>query len=169
MKLTDALNLLGITGNDITLDQCKTAYKKACMKFHPDRNPGGTQMMQAVNAAWTYLQGLDWTRPVNNAEGKDASYGDDLMAAINAIIDLEGIEIEVCGAWVWVSGNTKEHKDKIKEAGYKWASKKFMWYFRPTEWKSFNRGKWDMDKIREAHGSSRVARREWPQMDMLEA
>jgi hypothetical protein len=93
MKLQDALNLLGLTGQDITLEQIKQAYKKACMKYHPDRNPGGLKMMQAINAAWTYLQTLDWNRPVNNEAGADANYGESLMDAINAIINLEGIEI----------------------------------------------------------------------------
>ena len=156
MNLKDALNLLGITGEDIQLDQCKTAYRKACSKYHPDRNPGGLEMMKAINAAWDYLQTLDWDRPANNAESQDANYGDALMAFINAVVNLPGIIIEVCGSWVWLSGDTKPHKDTIKEAGGRWASKKTQWYFRPEGYRRIGRGEWSMDRIRYIYGSSVV-------------
>jgi hypothetical protein len=29
------------------------------------------------------------------------------------------VEIEICGLWVWVGGETKKHKDTLKAAGYK--------------------------------------------------
>ena len=32
-----------------------------------------------------------------------------------------GLEIEICGLWMWVGGETKKHKDALKDAGYKWA------------------------------------------------
>ena len=57
MKLQDALNVLGLTGSDITLEQAKAAYRRASQKYHPDRNPGGLPMMQAVNAAWQACKG----------------------------------------------------------------------------------------------------------------
>jgi len=71
-------------------------------------------------------------------------------------MNLSGITIEVCGSWVWVSGETKPHKDTIKAAGGKWAPKKQEWYFRPKEWKSSNHSEWDMNKIRASFGSSVV-------------
>lgn len=56
---------------------------------------------------------------------------------ISKLINLEGLEIEVCGTWVWISGNTRQYKDKIKETGCKWASNKKMWFWRSEEdkWK----------------------------------
>jgi hypothetical protein len=156
MKLADALNILGVTGDNITLDQCKTAYRKACMKYHPDRNPGGLEMMKAVNMAWEVVQSADWARPVNNQEGKDTDYGDELNNFLNEIINLQGIVIEICGAWVWISGNTRPYKDIIKKAGGMWAPKKMQWYFRPKGWASANKGEWSMDEIRGKFGSTVV-------------
>lgn len=157
MKLSDALNIFGIVGQNITLDMCKDAYRKACKKYHPGINPAGTEMMKALNLAWECLQKLDWNRQVNNVENVDINYGDELNKFINTIITLEGIMIEVCGAWVWLSGNTKPYKDIIKAAGASWASKKSMWYFRPKEWKKSNHSEWEMEKIRAKFGSQGVA------------
>lgn len=159
MKLQDALNILGLTG-EVTFEDAKRAYRKASMKYHPDRNPAGLEMMKAVNTAWATLQAWDFNAdPVSVKEGKNNFYGDALNEALNAIIDLPGIRIEICGAWVWVSGDTKPVKDTLKEAGYKWASKKFQWYFRPEEYFSKSRGNWSMDDIRTHYGSEEVQTR----------
>lgn len=93
-------------------------------------------------------------RPIEDAV--DCHFGEALNAAINAVIDLSGINIEVCGAWVWLSGETRPHKDSIKAAGYRWARKKQTWYFRPADYKSHNRGDWAMDDIRDKYGSTAV-------------
>lgn len=34
------------------------------------------------------------------------------------------INIEICGSWIWVSGNTYGCKTELKQNGFHWASKK---------------------------------------------
>ena len=92
-------------------------------------------------------------------EGISLDYVGDLAAALSAIVELEGLDIEVCGTWVWVTGDTRTHKDALKGAGFKWARKKQAWYFRPQEWRSFSRGGMSLDEIRVTHGSSKVAKK----------
>lgn len=156
MNIQDALSILGLakTANQ---EQIKLAYRKACAKFHPDRNPGGLEMMKSVNVAYSWLLEKEYDGSLNPIDGEiNTNFGDELMSAINAVIDLEGIIVEVCGSWVWLSGNTKAFKDVIKEAGYFWACKKAKWYFKPEGFKSKGRGTWDMEKIRNTYGSSEV-------------
>ena len=76
------------------------------------------------------------------------------MAIINSVIAMDGVELELCGLWLWLSGNTKPHKEEIKKLGFKWASKKKKWYWRP-EWyhRRGNRKEWDMTDIRSKYGS----------------
>ena len=157
MNIKDALSILALSA---TADQVeiKTAYRKACIKYHPDRNPAGLEMMKAVNVAYQFLTEISYNgteRPIDEAVNID--FGDMLNEAINAVIGLSGINIEVCGAWVWLSGNTKPHKESIKAAGYWWAKKKCSWYFRPADYKSRNKGDWDMEKIRDKYGSVSVS------------
>jgi len=106
MHPKDAAKILGING-DINPEIVRQAYRRACSKYHPDKNPGGLEMMKAVNLAYESLK--DTTENIE-LEDSALNYGDELNAALNAIIDLDGLEIELCGSWVWVSGNTKEHK-----------------------------------------------------------
>ena len=52
---------------------------------------------------------------------------------IAQIIHLAGLNIELCGAWLWVSGETFANREALKAAGLRYASKKQMWYWRPEE------------------------------------
>ena len=156
MKIEDAAKILGLDG-ELTKELIKKAYRLASSKYHPDKG-GSVEMMQAVNQAYEALKDYEG---VVKSGGVD--YGDALNEAINKIINLEGIKIEVCGAWVWVTGNTKPYAKVLgrKEggAGFYYASKKKAWYFRPEDWKSSNRGNWSLDDIREKHGSEEVQTR----------
>lgn len=151
MDIEDALAILNITKSPVTTVDIKAAYRKACSLYHPDRNPAGQEMMKLVNKAYAMLK--DFSGDIKGQH--EQRYGDALNAALNAIIHL-GLEIEVCGSWAWVGGNTKPHCTVLKAAGYKWSPKKVRWYFRPDKKKSYSRGTWSMDRIREAYNSQGV-------------
>ena len=158
MKLShrDALKILDLPVRSM-FEDIKKAYRLACSKYHPDRNPAGLEMMKLVNAAYQALS--DYNESM--WEGGDSDYlheeslGEEMNAALNAIINL-GLTIEICGTWIWVSGDTRPHKETLKESGYRWAPKKLMWMWRPEGSKSYGRGKFSMDEIRVAHGSVNV-------------
>jgi len=153
MKLQEAFNILGIPAGNITNEEIKQAYRKAAQKYHPDRNPAGLEMMQAINAAYEVIK--DFSGEVY-AKGNNTNYGDQINAALNAIIGL-GLDIEVCGSWVWVTGDTKPHKEILKQAGFFWAVKKLAWYFRPEEYKCYrSKGSLSLDEIRQKYGSQTV-------------
>ena len=150
MLQSDALSILGLT-IEATQKDIATAYKNKMKEYHPDINPAGEEMTKLINAANDALEDYDPQKPPKGTT--QANYGDDINAALNAIIDLPGLEIEICGAWIWVSGDTRTHKDALKAANFKWASKKKMWNFRPAGWRSSSRGNTTMEDIRTSYGS----------------
>lgn len=155
-----AAKVLGITG-EITPEVVTAAYRRAAMKYHPDRNPAGLVMMQAVNAAREAL--ADFRGNLNHSEAA-ADYGPSLNDAISHLLHCVGLDLEICGAWLWVSGETKAHKDHIKafetDTGnkFRWHSKKLKWYFAPNDFKGRrrSRGNVEMEDIRERYGSAHV-------------
>ena len=67
---------------------------------------------------------------------------------------MDGVEVELCGCWLWISGNTYAYKDHLKALGCSWASKKKMWSWHHQEDGSrFYRGKRSMNEIRSKYGS----------------
>lgn len=154
MNIQTALNILGFEPGTYSAAEIKKAYKAAAMKYHPDRNPAGAEMMKAVFQAWEMLKDLE---QATAEDGESRDFGSALNDALNAIINCTGLDIEICGSWVWVSGDTLTHKDALKGAGYRWANAKKMWYFRDEKQKRSRRGgAWDMDKIRDTHGSDKI-------------
>jgi hypothetical protein len=141
MRLThkQALGILGISFSDVS-------------------EITDVEMMKLINQALESLGDIingknEWDGSLSaSAEFNEADLGDEMNAAINAIIGL-GLTIEVCGTWIWVSGDTRPHKEILKESGYKWAPVKKLWHWRPADAKSFSRGKYTMDEIRASHGS----------------
>ncbi len=150
MKSTDAAQILGLSG-DIGPSDVKQAYRRAALQYHPDVNPAGAEMMKIINAAYETLE--SYAGEIATAEATEVASPEAVNAALNAIINLVGLEIEICGAWVWVSGATYLHRAALKAASFRYASKKQRWYFRPEGWRSASRGAYTMDDIRGRYGS----------------
>ena len=137
-----------------TIDELKKAYRKLAFIHHPDRG-GSTHIMKIINLEYdNVFKNLN----IVNEQGEEQfNLNDGFREVINKIINLEGLEIEICGKWIWVSGNTKEYKDTLKESGFFWASKKKMWYWRSEEAKvKYSLGITDMNYIRNMYGSETI-------------
>ncbi len=156
MNKYDALKILGVTETNITEEIVKLAYRKASLKFHPDRNPAGHEMMKLVNEAKDCLKGETFPFDYKSEEGYD--YGQEINEALKKIIHLNDLKIEVCGAWVWVSGNTKIHWTTLKDAGFKFSPPKKMVYFRPHYAMSrrYKKDGLSMDEIRGKYGAGNI-------------
>ena len=79
-----------------------------------------------------------------------------MREVLQKIINFDGIEIEIVGAWLWVSGNTYSYKKELKEIGFKWASQKKQWYFHTDQYRKKSHKSLSMDDIRNYYGSTKV-------------
>lgn len=152
------------TTETITIEAIKRQYHKLAMRWHPDRDGGDLKTMQEINAEFDELR----KRYYNVHEGKNGStYTDEnqttttdvddrFVEIIDQLIKMDGVGIEICGSFIWLSGNTYEHRDEIKAMGAKWAKKKRMWFIAPADWKKKSGREWSMNKIRDRHGSQVV-------------
>ena len=123
--------------NPSTLEELKQQYKKLALKHHPDLG-GNTSDMQEINNEYDLL----FARLKNThatAEGKTYTASkettetpDEFKNIINALINLDGINIELCGSWLWITGNTKEHKEVLKGLHFRWSKSKCAWYYQQT-------------------------------------
>ncbi len=79
-----------------------------------------------------------------------------LREMLEKIINFNGIEIEIIGQWIWVSGNTYSYKKDLKEFGFKWASQKKQWFWHGEAFRKKSRKTLSMNDIRNYYGSTKV-------------
>lgn len=137
-----------------SLDEVKATYKKLAKQFHPDLG-GDTVTMQEINKEYAFAS----AKAIKGANLSEEETEHEILSseayrkAIEAIIYLDGITIELVGWWIWVTGLTRPVKDTLKAAGFFFASKKTAWYFRTAEYKVNKGGKKSLDEIRAKYGS----------------
>lgn len=141
-----------------TLQEVKSLYKNLAKENHPDMG-GNTAIMQAINTEYAYAcvllaKGAGLSDEQTNEQIK---MSEAYRHAIEKIIHLPGIIIELVGNWIWVTGNTKLVKDDLYNAGYWFAPKKVAWYFRTDEFKCSGTKK-SLDQIRAKYGSEIISK-----------
>lgn len=139
------------------IDELKVAYRRLAMEHHPDKG-GNTETMQQINAEYEYLLRVGLQLAGLTAEEVEAEMVIDavMREAVAKIMNLGGIVIEIVFKWVWVSGATYSHRRALKEAGFFFAPKKKVWYWRGTEHANYtSRGSMEMDDIKSKYGSFR--------------
>ena len=134
-----------------TLEEVKRKYKNLAMLHHPDRG-GNTATMQEINLEYEEILKnplFDFSKQSEEDQEEFIRYPE----IINQIIGLDGLIIELIGNWIWISGNTYQHRGKLKQIGFYFAPKKIMWYYRPSDYKSLNRSPKSIESIRLKYGS----------------
>lgn len=122
-----------------SIEEVKRVYRKLCKEYHPDIHGSATEeTMKAINSE--YEQAFNRFKNIHeNTEDSTKTYTSrtetaaEFMDIINALIKCDGVEIDLVGRWIWLTGNTYAYKDIIKGLGFMWASKKKAWYWHKAE------------------------------------
>ena len=133
------------------INEAKKVYKTLAKKLHPDVG-GSEEEFKLLNAIYNdFIENKIYF-------SNDFKIDIELEKIISLILHFENITIELVGSWVWVSGDTKEIKEKLKEIGFKWASKKKMWFY--GEMKGRNPNEKSIDEIKAKYGSETLKTKE---------
>ena len=139
-----------------TIEEAKKTYRSLAKENHPDKG-GDAEKMKVINNEYDFI----CAKILKGENLSDADFSSNWESSqlfkekINAIINLEGIEIEIVGLWLWITGNTYLVKDAIKTAGFFFAKKKQAWFWRP-EHAAGGRGKSTLDELRSKYGSEKI-------------
>lgn len=157
-----------------TLDEVKQLYRTLAKQLHPDMPGGDTEKFKALSNDFEIASKMAANNERAAGNMTDEQFEQTIAdsaaykQAIDGIINLDGITIELVGNWVWVTGNTYPVRENIKAAGFVFAGKKKAWYFRSEDFavKNYNK-KLSLDEIKSKYGSVLLAGR--PKSNLLHA
>jgi len=142
-----------------TLEDLKMQYRQLAMIHHPDRG-GDTEIMKEINAEYdTLFPKLKDVHKNKDGETYTASQAssetsDNFKDLIDQLMKMDDIVIEIIGCFVWVTGDTKPHKEKLKSLKFRWHSKKKAWYLKPEDYRKRSHKDYDLEEIRAMYGTT---------------
>ena len=147
-----------------TFEQLRKAYISLIRKFHPDKG-GDTDTCKLVNTLYEQfankLKNIHEMKGDRTAEEKthfeDSGEIDDKVKDVIFTLSVFPLDLEICGSWLWVTGQTWLYSKQLKACGCIFASKKKAWCFHVDEWNRKKKHKLTLDEIRDLHGSVKVS------------
>lgn len=139
-----------------TLEELKKEYRKQIMKHHPDNGGNATTCKQLIDEYEKIFKIVKNTHKTVDGEiyqKETDETVEQFIDLINELMKLENITIEIIGSFVWVGGETKPHKDQLKELKFRWSSNKSMWFKAPDDYKKKSRKKYEMEDLRNMYGT----------------
>lgn len=145
-----------------TMDDLKKAYRRLAVKCHPDCPGGSEAAMKALNNAYDEAVARISRTERRATSSGNASYDAAASASeaaawrdtLLALLKLAGLEVELCGRWLWITGDTYQHRAALKALGCRWSGTKKAWYWHaPDDGSAYSRRRADMATIRAKYGS----------------
>lgn len=143
--------------NITEVQAAKLLYRELSKIHHPDKG-GDVEIMKSINNEYDFICAQLLKGNFTTQENFDSSWESCQLFKdkINAVVNMEGIVIELVGLWIWITGDTRTHKEGIKAAGYFWASKKAAWFWRPAS-AAGGRGKHSLDFLKNKYGCQTIS------------
>ena len=146
-----------------TIEQLKRKYYALASKYHPDHG-GDLEIMKEINAEFSEMSKIlknRHERSANNTEEKETEKetnfnAEKYMDLISRLIRMDGVKIEICGSWIWLTGNTYAFREEIKSMNFQWSKSKKAWYYAEGLFRKKTRGTKTLNQIRNEFGSEVV-------------
>lgn len=119
--------------NVTTAEELKKRYHELVKELHPDNGGNAADFVQMKQQFEKLSHSNIWnTHKTMNGktyEKENTQAPEEFSDMIEKLFKFENITIEILGSWIWVTGNTRNYKDQLKELGFLFSSKKSAWYF----------------------------------------
>lgn len=146
-----------------TAEDVKQAYKMHARNLHPDCNPDKDtteefqEMSRQYEQAWQRCKNIHVNAEGETYEKENTTSASEYADLINSLLHMSGLIIELCGSWLWVTGNTYPVRKQLRELHFQYSSKKQAWYFHREPYWKFSKSERSMEDIRSMYGSEKYA------------
>ena len=121
-----------------TAEEGKRLYKELLKKFHPDCPTGNEETMKEINTEfetwWETHKNIHRSTETGetytaSGEKQTSETAKEYMQMLYFLYGLKGIQVELTGSWLWITGNTYQVKDQLIEKGFQWSKSKRAWFY----------------------------------------
>lgn len=147
-----------------TLEDLKKAYKKLVLELHPDANKEKDTTKEFIEMKKQYEEKFEKVKNtfINSKgeyyEKENNETPQEFADIIDKIINLENVKIEIIGTWIWLTGDTKEYKDYLKELHFNWSKDKVAWYYHTEPFRKRSKKLKNMDELRTLFETTEIKR-----------
>lgn len=157
------------------IEDLKKVYFTLAQRLHPDHDGGSEEEFKILNSEYqalhpkfkdihrsmyskeeTEAKGRKWEE-FYTAKTPCSECADEFINIVTALLRFNDMTVELCGRWLYIRGNTKEHREMLKGIGCKYAPKKspdcWTWHYAEDSAPRKKRRHWSMSKIRDVYGS----------------
>lgn len=112
-----------------TAEEGKQLYRELVRKFHPDNGGTGDEIKEINNEFrlwWDRYKDIHTNSAGETYRAKESTTetAEEFIDIIRNLSGLSGIDVELCGSWLWISGNTYPVKDQLLSFGCRWSKGK---------------------------------------------
>ena len=141
-----------------TAEELKKEDRKLAKQLHPDLG-GDTEEFKITQneyeIMWERLKNIHTNSNGETYTKETTETPQEFINIINVLISYLDISIEVCGSWLWITGNTKLHKEVLKNLKFRYAHKKQAWYYHTEPYRKKSKRELTLDEIRNMFGSEK--------------
>ncbi len=144
--------------NVTTLTELRKEYRRLAFIYHPDKG-GDTVLMQILNDQYERLSEKFIKENVDFSEGRKEyvmQVSEEIRDMLDRIMFLKGVDIEVIGGWIWITGNTFAIRTTLKSLGFLFSHPKTAWYWHKGEYRKKNGKIQSMDEMRDFWGTQKI-------------
>ena len=149
------------------INELRAEYKKLLIKYHPDNHieEDTTSIVQEINSEYDILfkrlkNRFEKSKEYDSASERtrqtyDFEKDEKIRETLQRLVKYASKEIliEVCGTWIWVSGNTKPIKEELKKLNLHYAKNKKAWYIHFDDYYRYSKSGVSLSYIRDKYGS----------------
>lgn len=143
-----------------TEEELKKEFCNWCKRLHPDNggsNEEFVEMQKEFTNIFENVKGKHRNKDGNiYQEDKKQYYNcEDFIIKIKSIIKYN-IDIDIIGRWLWVSGNTKEIKELLKQLKFNYSGQKQAWYYHEGKYRKKSSSNDTLEELKEKYKSHNI-------------
>lgn len=137
-----------------TYEEVKKRYCELAKKLHPDNNGNTKDFQEMQNEFLVVFEKVKNIHLKNDGTiytKENSEQPEEYLKIINELLKINDLIIDILGSWIWVSGNTKENKEKLKSLNFKYSGLKKCWYWHKGKYKRGTNGSDNLEELKEKY------------------